>query len=143
MSRIITIIDAEPITVTSLSIASSSGNNFANAGKTITLTLVTDGTDLGNFTGTLIGRDIVKENVNSGTATFTTTVFSNDTNGNVIFSITVTNSSGNKILVTNYDITDVSFVTIDTVKPVIALVGASTVRVLHRKPILGSRHYHY
>ena len=130
VSRIITIIDAEPITVTSLSIASSSGNNFANAGKTITLTLVTDGTDLGNFTGTLIGRDIVKENVNSGTATFTTTVFSNDTNGNVIFSITVTNSSGNKILVTNYDITDVSFVTIDTVKPVIALVGASTVTVL-------------
>ena len=129
VSRIITIIDAEPITVTSLSIASSSGNNFANAGKTITLTLVTDGTDLGNFTGTLIGRDIVKENVNSGTATFTTTVFSNDTNGNVIFSITVTNSSGNKILVTNYDITDVSFVTIDTIKPVIALVGASTVRV--------------
>ena len=78
----------------------------------------------------MIGRDIVKENVNSGTATFTTTVFSNDTNGNVIFSITVTNSSGNKILVTNYDITDVSFVTIDTVKPVIALVGASTVTVL-------------
>ena len=110
VSRIITIIDADPITVTSLSIASSSGNNFANAGKTITVTLVTDGTDLGNFTATLLGRDIVKENVNSGTATFTTTVFSNDTNGNATFSITVTNSSGNKILVTNYGITDGSFV---------------------------------
>ena len=66
MSRIITIIEADPITVTSLSIASSSGDNFANAGKTITVTLETDGTDLGNFTGTLLGRDIVKENVNSG-----------------------------------------------------------------------------
>ena len=32
VSRIITIIDAAPITVTSLSIASSSGNNFANTG---------------------------------------------------------------------------------------------------------------
>ena len=81
VSRIITIIDAEPITVTSLNIASSSSNNFANAGKTITVTLVTDGTDLGNFTVTLLGRDIVKENVNSGTVTFTATVFSNDTNG--------------------------------------------------------------
>ena len=43
VSRIITIIDAAPITVTSLSIASSSGNNFANTGKTITVTLETDG----------------------------------------------------------------------------------------------------
>ena len=58
VSRIIAIIEADPITVTSLSIASSSGNNFANEGKTITVycTLVTDGTDLGNFTGTLLGR---------------------------------------------------------------------------------------
>ena len=32
---------------TSLNITSSSGNNFANTGKTI-VTLVTDGTDLGN-----------------------------------------------------------------------------------------------
>ena len=75
VSRIITIVEADPIAVTSLSIASSSGDNFANAGKIITVSLETDGTDLGNFTGILLGRDIVKENVNSGTATFTTTVF--------------------------------------------------------------------
>ena len=130
VSRIITIIDAEPITVTSLSIASSSGNNFANTGKTITVTLVTDGTDLGNFTGTLLGRDIAKENANSGTVTFTATVFSNDTNENATFSITATNSSGNRILVTNYDITDASFVTIDTVKPIIILNGNSDDTVL-------------
>ena len=132
VSRIITIIEADPITVTSLSIASSSGNNFANAGKTVTVTLVTNSTDLGNFTATLLGRDIVKENINSGTATFTTTVLSNDTNENVIFSITATNSSGNKIFVTNYDITDGSFVTIDTVKPVITLNGISPDTVLQR-----------
>ena len=130
VSRIITIIDAEPITVTSLSITSSSGNNFANAGKTITVTLVTDGTDLGNFTATLLGRDIVKENVNSGTATFTTTVLPSDTNGNAIFSITATNSSGNRILVTNDDIADGSFVTIDTIKPVITVIDASNNTVL-------------
>ena len=130
VSRIITIIEADPITVTSLSIASSSGNNFANTGKTITVTLVTDSTDLGNFTGTLLGRDIAKENANSGTVTFTATVFSNDTNENATFSITATNSSGNKILVTNYDITDASFVIIDTVKPIIILNGNSDDTVL-------------
>ena len=68
VSRIITIIDADPITIRSLSIASNSGNNFANEGKTITVTLETDGSDLGNFTATLfLARDIAKENVNSGT----------------------------------------------------------------------------
>ena len=36
LTRIITIIDADPITIRSLSIASNSGNNFANEGKTIT-----------------------------------------------------------------------------------------------------------
>ena len=130
VSRIITIIDAEPITVTSLSIASSSGNNFANAGKTITVTLVTDGTDLGSFTGTLLGRDIAKENVNSGTVTFTATVLPGDTNENVTFSIIAINSSGNRLFVTNYDITDGSFVTIDTIKPVITVIDASNNTVL-------------
>ena len=124
VSRIITIIDAAPITVTSLSIASSSGNNFANAGKTITVTLETDGNDLGNFTGTLLDRSFTNT-TSGGDATFTTTVSSNDTNGNATFSITVTNSSGNKILVTNYSITDGSFVTIDTIKPVITVKDAS------------------
>ena len=129
VSRIITIIEADPITVTSLSIASSSGNNFANAGKTITVTLVTDGSDLGNFTGTLLGRSFTNAN-SGGDVTFTTTVSSNDANGNATFSITATNSSGNRILVTNYDITDASFVTIDTVKPIIILNGNSDDTVL-------------
>ena len=78
----------------------------------------------------MLGRDIAKENANSGTVTFTATVFSNDTNENATFSITATNSSGNKILVTNYDITDASFVTIDTVKPIIILNGNSDDTVL-------------
>ena len=99
------------------SIADTTGNpNFANLGTTITVTLVTDGTDLGNFTGTLLGRDIVKNNVNSGTVTFTETVSSNDNEGNVTFSIIMTNSSGNRIHITNDDIKDGSFVTIDTTK---------------------------
>ena len=123
LTRIITIIDADPIDVTSLTITSSSGDNFANADKTITVRLETDGTDLGNFTGTLLGRAIVKGDVNSGTTTFEATVSSNDANGNATFSIVATNSTGNRIDITNADITDGSFVIIDTVKPIIALNG--------------------
>ena len=82
---------------------------------------------LGNFTGTLLG-DIAKENANM--VLLHLQVFSNDTNENATFSITATNSSGNKILVTNYDITDASFVIIDTVKPIIILNGNSDDTVL-------------
>ena len=46
VSRIITIVDALPIGITSLRITSNSGNNFANADKIITLRLQTDSDDL-------------------------------------------------------------------------------------------------
>ena len=124
-SRLVTVTDIEPITINSLNIASSSGNNYANANKTITLTLVTDGTDLGNFTGTLLGRQITTSESTGGTATFTTTVQPSDVNENATFSITMTNSSGNQISISNADITDDSFVTIDTIKPVIVLTGGA------------------
>ena len=101
VSRIITVIYVDPITITSLNITSNGAlNNFANAGKNITVTLVTDSTDLGNFTGTLLGRDIIKEDVNNGIAEFTVTVLPNDLNGNVTFSITAINSSGNYVTFT-------------------------------------------
>ena len=125
VSQIITIIDSKPITITSLNIKSSSGTNYANAGKNITVTLVTDGTDLVNFIGTLLGRQITTSGPTGGTATFTTTVQPGDANENATFSITVTNSSGNQIRISNADITDGSFVTIDTIKPVIVLTGGA------------------
>ena len=128
-TRNVTVVELDPITLTSLTIASSSGNNFANAGKTITVTLETDGTDLGDFTGTLLGRSFTNT-TSGGNATFTTTVLPGDTNGNATFSITATNSSGNAIEITNAIITDGSFVTIDTVKPVITLNGTSPDTVL-------------
>ena len=43
------------------------------------------------------------------------------------FSITATNSTGNRILVTNDDIADGSFVTIDTVSPTITLNGENNI----------------
>ena len=48
---------------------------------------------------------------------------SNDTNGNVTFSITATNSSGGRVSFTESDLDTDSFVTIDTVLPVITLIG--------------------
>ena len=130
VTRTVTVYAAKPIQITSLSIASSSGDNFANTGRTITVTLDAESNDLGNFDVTLLGKDIVKANVSSGTTTFTTTVLDNDPNGDAAFSITATNSTGSTLFITNSNITDNSFVTIDTVKPVITLNGAPLVRII-------------
>ena len=120
MSRIITIVDALPIDVTSLSITSNSGNNFANADKIITLRLQTDSDDLHDITGTLLGREFTNT-TSGGSATFTTTVLSGDRNGNVTFSIEALNSSDGRVAISESDITDGSFVTIDTIAPNITL----------------------
>ena len=121
-TRTVTVVEPNPITITALTIASSSGDNFANTSKIITLKLETDGTDLGNFSGTLLGKQF-SNTTTGGNAEFTTTVLSDDMNGNVTFSITLTNSSGNQITITNSNITDGSFVTVDTIHPLIALQG--------------------
>ena len=120
LTRIITIVDALPIGVTSLSITSNSGNNFANAGKIITLRLQTDSDDLHDITGTLLGREFTNS-TSGGSATFTTTVLSNDTNGNVTFSIEATNSSDGRVSISESDLNLGSFVTIDTIAPNITL----------------------
>ena len=121
VSRIITVIDAPPINITSLSITST-GGNFANADKVITLRLETDSDDLASITGTLLGREFTST-TSGGNAEFMTTVLSNDTNGNVTFSIVAINSTEGRVSLTENKITDGSFVTIDTVAPIITLNG--------------------
>ena len=49
VTRTVTVYAVNPIPINSLSIASSSGDNFANAGRTITVTLDAESNDLGNF----------------------------------------------------------------------------------------------
>ena len=123
LTRIITIIDAPLIGITSLSITSSPGNpNFANADNTITLRLETDSNNLGNFTGTILGK-VFTNTTSGGTATFTVPVSSGDANGNVTFSIVATNSSGGRVSFTESDLDTDSFVTIDTISPTISLNG--------------------
>ena len=82
----------------------------------------------------MLGRPFIGVN-NSGTGTFTTNVLSTDASyANATFSISVTNSSGNVIDVTTINITDSSFVTIDTAKPIITLNGNSPYTTLQGEP---------
>ena len=90
---------------TSLNIASSSSDNFARATQSITVSLVTDGSELGNFTGTILGKQFTSA-TNGGSASFTIEATSDDPYENATFSITLTNASGNNITITNTHITD-------------------------------------
>ena len=56
ITRTVTVGQPNIIHFTSLNIASSSGDNFARAGQSITVSLVTDGSELGNFTGNIFGK---------------------------------------------------------------------------------------
>ena len=65
-TRNVTVVELDPITLTSLTIASSSGNNFANAGKTITVTLETDGTNLETTADGLLSTITFDRKLNTG-----------------------------------------------------------------------------
>ena len=77
VSRIITIIDAEPITVTSLSIASSSGNNFARADQNLIITLETNSSNIANAIGTILSKTFTNS-FTGGSANFTLIVQPDD-----------------------------------------------------------------
>ena len=127
VTRTVTVV-SEPITPTLLKITSSSSNNFARSDQNITVTLEMEGFDLTNATGTLLGREFTT-NIVANSTIFAVTVLPDDINGNTMFSITVTNSNGYIITVTNEDITDGSSVTVDTVSPTIELNGQSEIMI--------------
>ena len=81
----------------------SANNGYVKAGDEITITLVTDGTNLGNATGIILGDNILAQNSPTGTITFSKTITQNDTNGNPTFDIFVTNSSGYAASMQNND----------------------------------------
>ena len=87
--------------------------------------------DLGNFIGTLLGRQITTSESTGSTATFTTTVQPGDDTENATFSISATNSTGYRITgIKNDAITDGSYVTVDTVAPQITLNGDNNTIVM-------------
>ena len=102
----------------------SVNNGYVKAGDEITITLATDGSDLGNATGNILGDNILAQNSPTGTITFTKIITQSDTNGNLTFAISVTNSSGYAVSVTQNDLTN-SNIIIDTVYPLLYLYGAN------------------
>ena len=91
------------IEFSSLSITNN-GTSFVRADQNISVTLVTEGTDLGNFTGIILGKNITDTNPSTVTIKIMQRTnryqwyfqygshhhcFTNDTNGNITFSITI------------------------------------------------------
>ena len=126
INRTVTVIDYKPLNITSLIVSSdnSANNGYVKVGDEITITLVTDGTNLGNATGTILGDNILAQNSPTGTITFSKTITQSDTNGNPTFDIFVTNSSGYAASITQNNLTS-SNIIIDTVPPLLYLYGVN------------------
>ena len=129
-TRTVTIVDYDPLNVTSLTVSSNNPENtsYAKAGDEITITLVTDGSDIESATGSILGDNILAQNSPTGTITFSKTITQNDTNGNLTFGIFMTNSTGYAARVSQNDLTS-SNIIIDTISPSITLNGTNTTAV--------------
>ena len=132
ITRTVTVIDYEPITVTGLIVSSDNSVNsssYAKADSRITIILETDGS-VEHVAGNILGDDNFTENILSGSSTdqsggtviLTKTITQSDTNGNLTFEIFVSNSSGYAARVTQEDLKNNNII-IDTVPPIIYLYG--------------------
>ena len=123
INRTVTVVDYNPLTITSLTVSSDNfaNSSYAKAGDEINITLVTDGSDVGNVTGNILGADDFAQSSSSGTIIFSKTINQSDTNGNLTFDIFVTNSSGYAASITQNDLA--SNIIIDTISPTTTLNG--------------------
>ena len=126
ITRTVTVVDYIHLAVTSLTVSSNNPENtsYAKAGDEITITLVTDGSDIESATGSILGDNILTQNSPTGTITFSKTITQSDTNGNLTFGISVANSTGYAASVSQNDLTS-SNIIIDTVPPLLYLYGAN------------------
>ena len=134
INRTVTIVDYNPLNVTNLTVnnTNSINNNYAKAGDVITITLDTDGTDVGNATGDILGDVNFTQSSSGGTIYLTKTITQNDTNGNLTFSIRVINSTDYASRVTQENLVG-SNIIIDTIPPNITLNGENnTISILNR-----------
>ena len=130
INRIVTVVDHEPITVTSLTVSSNNSENigYVKAGDNITITLVTDGSDITNIAGTILGDASFTKQNSSGAVTLSKIITQSDANGNLTFSIFVINSTDYASTVTQEDLTGDNII-IDTMPPTITLNGNSEATV--------------
>ena len=119
-------VDYNSLNITSLTIVSNNSNNsYAKAGDQVNITIVTDGSDVGNVTGNILGSDNFTQNSSNGTIIFSKTITQNDTNGNPTFNIRMTNSSDYAARVTQEDLIGDNII-IDTIAPIISINGNVT-----------------
>ena len=125
INRTVTVIDYNPLPITSLTVKSDNSVNstsYAKAGDTITINLQHYGV-LENATGTILGDDNFAVGTFFGATDLKKVITQSDTNGNLTFDILVTNSSGYAASITQNDLS--SNIIIDTVYPVIYLYGVN------------------
>ena len=120
-TRTVTVSDDPPQPeVSSLKIESGNAT-YVRPGKVVTLTLDLDGFNPTSATGVLFDT-VVTPTINGNTVTVSATIPEQQEDGDVVFFITLKNLT-NTIHVSNYDITDDSYVFVDTTAPVLTLLG--------------------
>ena len=107
INRTVSVIDFEQIDIKSLTLTDNNhaSSDYVKAGDTVTLTLITDGSDVGNATGHIFGDTDLVSSISGNRITFTKTVYENDTNGLATFEIFVRNSTGYAGIVTRASLT--------------------------------------
>ena len=131
INRTVSVIDFEQIDIKSLTLTDNNhaSSDYVKAGDTVTLTLITDGSDVGNATGHIFGDTDLVSSISGNRITFTKTVYENDTNGLATFEIFVRNSTGYAGIVTRASLTS-GDVTVDTIPPLITLNGENNTIVV-------------
>ena len=125
ITRNVTVVDYNPLGITSLSVSSNnSDSSYAKAGDQVNITIVTDGSDIANATGYILGDDSFTKHTSGGTITLSKIITQSDANGNLLFGIFVINSTDYAARITQDDLTG-SNIIIDTIPPTITLNGAN------------------
>ena len=121
-TRTLTVQDAPPINITTLTIVSGASNTaYAKAGDTLSLKLVVSDT-ISTHDVQILNTTMTSESRNDKTLDLQAQVSSNVTESNVVFTITVTNVNETTLTVTEDDLTGPT-VFIDTVSPHIELIS--------------------
>ena len=126
-TRTVTVSDITQPEVSSFGISSSNGNKYAGVGHTVTLTLNLDGFNPISAKGVLFGENAIIS-INNNRITASAVVSQDSPNDKVVFYLVVENSTSS-IYLSDYDITDNSYVLVDTIGPKLSLLGGATVTV--------------
>ena len=127
ITRTVTVIDYNPLNVTSLTVKSDNSVNssYAKAGDEIEIKLKTDG-DATNAINYIIGAESFEKeifsNAGGNTVFLTKNITQSDTNGNLTFDILVATSTGYAARITQNNLTTPNII-IDTVHPLLYLYG--------------------